>query len=83
MTYAIIYSEPSKQQLRAIDRPVQVRILKKIEQLKREDFSSRHLGYGLPFFVEEVRGYRITFEKNEQTKTKTIAFIGDHKQYEK
>ena len=83
MTYTINYSEAAKAQLKELDRPVQARIIKKITQLEREDIVSRHLGRGLPFFVEEVGGYRITFEKDEKTKTKTIAFAGDHKEYKK
>jgi len=83
VTYSVIYSEGAKQALKTLDRPIQERIIRKINQLEREDFSSRHLGFGLPFFVEEVGGYRATFEKDDKTKTKTIAFIGDHKQYQK
>jgi hypothetical protein len=35
------------------------------------------------FCVEEVGQYRICFVVEEETKTKSIHFIGNHKQYEK
>lgn len=83
MTYAIGFTEKATEGLSKLDKPNQVRILKKIAQLEREDIQSRHLKHGLPFFVEEAGGYRIIFEVRETEKMKTILFIGDHKEYEK
>jgi mRNA-degrading endonuclease RelE of RelBE toxin-antitoxin system len=80
--YTISYGFGWDKNLRDFDKGVQQRISKKIKQLKSES-SSRHLRYGLPFFVEQVGGYRIVFETNEEQRKKTILFIGSHKQYEK
>ncbi len=55
------------------------RVWKKIQQLK---FLSRprHLKHGLPFFVAEAGQFRVCFE--EVQKSRTIVFVGTHKQYE-
>lgn len=65
----------------SFDKPVKLRIVKKLEQLKTKE-RSRHLKHGSPYFVEEVGGYRIAFKSDEKTFIKTICFVGDHKQYE-
>jgi len=66
---------------RKFDASVRERIWKKVLQLE-QPLPHRHLKHGLPFFVEEVGGYRIVFEVYEKEMTKRIHFIGNHKQYE-
>ena len=83
MTFSIEFTQQAKDNLSKLDKSIQIRILKKILQLEGEDLTSRHLKHGLPFFVEEVGGNRIIFETDERNKTKTILFLGDHKQYQK
>ena len=83
MTYSIAFTDEASEMLSRLDKSIQIRLFKKIVQLEREDFSSRHLKQGLPFFVEEAGGYRIVFEMNEREKKKVVLFVGDHKQYEK
>ncbi len=65
----------------SLDKSIKIRILKKLDQLKAKE-KSRHLGLGLPFFVEEVGQYRIVFKQDDVAKIKEIYFIGDHKQYQ-
>lgn len=61
---------------------IQKRIWKKIKQIK-DGLKARHLGYGLPFFVEEVGQHRICYTEDEGNKTRRIYFAGDHKDYDK
>ena len=82
MPYALVYDEDWNKHFRDFDKTIQVRLIKKLEQLKIKG-KSRHLGHGVPFFVEEVGGYRIVFTVDEASKTKKIWFVGNHKQYEK
>ena len=61
---------------------MQEHILKKIQKLM-QPLVHRHLKHGVPYFVEEVGGNMILFQIDGNEKTKTIRFVGDHKQYEK
>ncbi len=63
-----------------LDNSEKKKILKKIEKLTELD-STRHMKYGLPYFVLETGQYRICFE--EENNCRTIIFVGNHKQYEK
>ena len=80
--YSIDYDEGWDENFKDFDLSTKSVITKKIQQLK-QPLKHRHLKRGLPFFVVEVVGYRITFQIDEEKKTKTIRFVGDHKQYEK
>ena len=55
-------------------------IWKRIQRLKADE-KARHLKRGLPYFVIDVGQYRIGFI--EEKGTRTIAFVGNHKQYQK
>ena len=63
------------------DNSVKKRILKKFEQMKHSQMS-RGL-HTSRFLVEEVGQFRIAFLLDEETRTKNIHFVGNHKQYEK
>lgn len=63
------------------DKRIKLQILKKISQLMTT--SSHRRLHQSKFCVEEVGQYRICFIIEEETKTKYIHFIGNHKQYEK
>ena len=58
------------------------RVMKKILQLQY-DISARHLKQGLPFYVVELGQYRLCFTTDKKTGTKTLFFVGNHKEYEK
>jgi mRNA-degrading endonuclease RelE of RelBE toxin-antitoxin system len=62
------------------DKAIQSRIIKKLEQMK-----SPLQGRGLNssnYKVEEVGGYRIAYIEDQNSHTKRIHFVGNHKQYE-
>lgn len=80
--YEIKYREGWDEYFEKLDATVQARIYKKIQQLKT-GIASRHLQHGLPYFVEEVGGYRIAYKTDEATKTRQVCFSGSHKDYEK
>jgi len=63
------------------DKETQKRILKKLEQMK-QPLTARGL-QSSRYQVEEVGQNRIAFIQKEAEKTKTIYFVGNHKQYEK
>ncbi|MFH0818176.1 MAG: hypothetical protein V1909_06120 [Candidatus Micrarchaeota archaeon] len=63
------------------DRSVQLKILKKFEQMKNP-----LLGRGLhssSYKVEEVGSYRIVYEEDGTAMAKHVHFVGTHKQYER
>jgi len=63
-----------------MDSSVQKMLWKRIQKLKTLK-KARHLKRGLPYFVIAVGQYRIGFI--EEKGTRTIAFVGNHKQYQK
>lgn len=83
MPYSILFDENATRGLQELDKPVQEQIAKKLKQLERDDFKSRHLKHGFPIFVEEVGQYRIAFKTREDAKEKRVYFIGNHRDYEK
>ncbi|MDP2718024.1 MAG: hypothetical protein Q8P02_04740 [Candidatus Micrarchaeota archaeon] len=66
---------------KAFDKKIQERILKKIAQMK-QPIVGRGL-HGTSYCVEEVGQYRIAFEQDSASRTKSIHFVGNHKQYER
>jgi mRNA-degrading endonuclease RelE of RelBE toxin-antitoxin system len=68
-------------QYKKFDTETKRRISKKVDQMENP-----LRGRGLcssKLCVEEVGQYRIAFCVNEETRTKEIHFVGNHKQYEK
>jgi len=57
------------------------RVKKKLLQLKY--LPSRHLQYGVDYFVKEVGQYRIVFKSDDKTRVRKFYFVGKHKEYEK
>jgi len=80
--YEIIYCPNCLDCLAKLDIDIQVRITKKIEQLRYEK-QRRHLHHGISIFVDQVNQYRICYELFEDSKIIRIDFIGNHKDYEK
>ncbi len=83
MSYRIIFTEEAEEAFLGLDKAVRTRIAKKMFQLERDGFASRHLKFGLPFFVEEIGGYRLVFEALETEKKKIVIFVGSHHAYQK
>lgn len=63
------------------DKSVQEQIQKKFEKMK-QPLLARGL-HSSRYQVEEIGQYRIAFIQDEESKTKYIHFVGNHKQYEK
>lgn len=82
MPYIVILEGKAREQFLSLDRSIQQAIQKKLKQLERDDLQFRHLQHGVPIFVEEVGQYRIAFKTREDIKTRRVAFIGKHKDYE-
>ena len=83
MNFQVVVDREPQDYLRKLDNSVRLRILKKLVQLKRDDLNLRHLRHGLKHHVGEVGGYRIALLQDENAKTRTIVFIGNHEEYEK
>ena len=79
--YALDFKPGWDRHFKGFDKGVQQQILKKFEQMK-QPLQSRGL-HSLRYQVEEVGQHRIAFEVDERARTKSIYFIGNHKQYEK
>jgi len=83
MSYRITFTEEAEEAFLGLDKAVRTRIAKKTLQLERDGFASRHLKFSLPFFVEEIGGYRLVFETLETEKKKIVIFVGSHQAYQK
>ncbi len=83
MPYRIAFTREAEEAFLGLDKAVRVRIAKKALQLERDGFASRHLKFGLPFFVEEIGGYRLVFETLESERKKVVIFVGSHGDYQK
>lgn len=81
-TYELEYEPGWDAFFSKLDKTIQIRIYKKILQLKGP-VRGRHLQHGLPYFVAEVGGYRIAFSSNEKAGKRMIYFAGSHKDYER
>ncbi|MFA6328457.1 MAG: hypothetical protein WCY41_03355 [Candidatus Micrarchaeia archaeon] len=57
---------------------------KRLARIEENDREYGHLGKGLPFFKDEFHDqFRICFHEDRKSKTRTLHFVGDHKQYER
>jgi len=63
-----------------MDNSIKQIIWKKIQKQKNET-KTRHLKYGIEFYIVESGQYRIAIKINEKEKVKEIHFAGNHKQY--
>jgi len=79
--WMIEYNEGWDKYFNKFEESIQIQIFKKINQIKSINVHRRL--HKSRYSVEEVGQYRICFIINEETKTKSIHFIGNHKQYEK
>ena len=80
--YSLEFDEEWDTYFSKLDKSMQNRVWKKVQQLKRR-IASRHLKEGLPFFVSVIGQYRLCYSIDEKRKIKTIYFVGNHKEYEK
>ncbi|HLC92370.1 MAG TPA: hypothetical protein VJH23_01540 [archaeon] len=80
--YALEYKPEWDRHFSKMDHLVKLQIWKKIQKQK-EETQTRHMGFGLEYYVVESGQYRIALAIDEKAKTKAIWFVGDHKQYEK
>ncbi|MCK4328064.1 MAG: type II toxin-antitoxin system HigB family toxin [Candidatus Diapherotrites archaeon] len=80
--YSLKFDEKWDTYFSKLDKTMQKRVWKKIQQLKQTTYS-RHLKLGFPFFVTEIGQYRLCYKIDGQQKTKTMYFVGTHKDYEK
>ncbi|MBN2127101.1 MAG: hypothetical protein JW703_01775 [Candidatus Diapherotrites archaeon] len=78
--FEIKYEKEWDKYFSKLDNSEKQKIWKKIQELKTIE-KTRHLKFGLPFFVIETGQYRICFREKENNRE--IAFAGNHKQYEK
>ena len=79
--YRIFYKPGWDEHFKDFDKSTQQRILAKLEQMK-QPLQARGL-HSSRYQVEEVGGYRIAFIQDDAAKTKSIHFVGDHKQYQR
>ncbi len=65
-----------------MDNAIKLQIWKKIQKQK-EEAQTRHLRFGLEYYIAESGQCRIALTINEKEKIKSVWFAGDHKQYGK
>jgi hypothetical protein len=83
MNYTVLLESEAQEKFISLDKSIQIKIAKKLLQMERADFSSRHLKHGTPYFVEEIGQHRIAYIQDDKLMQRQVMFIGDHKEYEK
>lgn len=80
--WKVVLEESALGQLNRLDGPIRERIRKKLESMRALP-PARALKRHAETWVQDVGGYRIMYLADFKSKTKTIVFIGDHKEYER
>ncbi len=81
-SYRIYLSDGAILQLNALDRSVRERIHKKLAQLAILPPARTLHGYS-DRWVLEIGDYRALYSIDEKNRTKIVAFIGAHKEYQR
>jgi len=79
--YKLVYMAGWDKNFEKMDKHTQKQIWKKIQKQANET-KTRHLKYGLSFFVAESGQNRIVLKIKDNEQTKEIWFAGSHKQYD-
>ena len=83
MVYTIKYNAEFTKSLKSLPLDLQKLFYKKIEKVKLEELSRKHLHYGCPYFTEKVTiSARLVYEIKENTLTFVYCFK-NHKEYER
>jgi mRNA-degrading endonuclease RelE of RelBE toxin-antitoxin system len=83
LTFKISYTFIFFKTLDALPLTLRKRFIKKIEKIKKENISRKHLKYGLPYFVEKVtKSSRIIYKIEDEHLIFIICFK-NHKNYKK
>lgn len=80
--YRLTFDENWNEYFDDLPPDVQIRVLKKLEQIKN-GLPGRHLEHGVPILVEEIGQYRICYGEDKNNLTRKIYFAGNHKDYAK
>ncbi|PIU21543.1 MAG: hypothetical protein COT15_01700 [Candidatus Diapherotrites archaeon CG08_land_8_20_14_0_20_34_12] len=80
--YSPEFDEGWKKYFNKLPEEIKPMIAKKIKRIL-EGLLSRHLMYGLDYFVEEVGQHRICYKSFEDKKIRRFYFVGVHKEYDK
>ena len=80
--YRVVFEDVWDERFDRLDKSVQIRIWKKVLQIKN-GLPGRHLEQGWDYFVEEAGQYRIAYKSFEETKVRRFYFVGTHKEYMK
>lgn len=78
--YRIAYHPEWDRCFHTLERETQLRVFKKIQQLKGV-VSARHLKHGNPCFVLNIGGNRVTYTQDAALGVRTVRFAGNHKDY--
>ena len=80
--FVVRLNEDAQKQFRGLDNAVRDRIKKRLEKLKI-NHDVRTLKEWPEVWIAGIGDYRALYLIDEQTKNKTVFFIGDHKGYER
>jgi mRNA-degrading endonuclease RelE of RelBE toxin-antitoxin system len=80
--YEVFYSEKAATALRKMDKSVSEMIKKKADALATRP-PTRSLKKHPDVSILEIGQYRALYIINMEKKTKTVFFVGDHKEYKK
>lgn len=83
LVYKIQYDEKFFKSLEQLPKELQELFYKKIEKIKREELSRKHLQYGCPYFTEKITtSARLTYKINKDLLIFNRCFA-NHKEYER
>jgi len=80
--YDVLYSEKAAKALKKMDKAVSNMIKKKADALATRA-PTRSLKEHPGVLILEIGQYRALYAIDKAKKTKTVFFVGDHKEYEK
>jgi mRNA-degrading endonuclease RelE of RelBE toxin-antitoxin system len=80
--YEVLLTDEALAVLKKLDKPVHDRIKKKLESLSTLR-PARTLRKHGDIWVLEIGDYRALYIIDNEAKTRSVFFIGDHKEYEK
>ncbi len=80
--YSVLLTDEALSTLNGLDKPVRERVKKRLEALATLR-PARTLRKHPDIWVLEIGDYRALYLIDKAAKTRTVFFIGDHKEYEK
>ena len=80
--YSVLLTDEALAALNGLDKPVRERVKKRLERL-RTSLPARTLKKHPEIWILDIGDYRALYLIDKTARTRTVFFIGDHKEYER